>query len=209
MMWRYIRLHQKVEKLSVDLFDIKNTHYILLVDRFSGLPWFKAIKNLSSENVTDYLLKIFRIFGYPRSIRSDGGPQFRSHFKKFCDSLGIMHESSTPYNPHSNAQAESTIKSIKHLIAKCKPADLDEAFSAWKNMPRQDSPSPNSLFSGRDVRLDLPILDNFQPLSTTLHNPENDKLCPLKIGNPVWVQSLNERNHLEYQWFTKNLHDQA
>ena len=178
-----------VEKLSIDLFEIKNKHYFLIVDRFSGLPWFQAIKNLSTETITKYLLKIFQTYGYPRSIQSDGGPQFRGRFKTFCNELGIIHEASSPYNPHSNAQAESTIKSIKYLISKCNHSDLDAAFASWKNTPRQNSPSPNTLFFGRNLRLDLPIVDSHQPLTKTIHDPSKDKLHPLKINSRVWVQN--------------------
>ena len=43
-----------MEKVSVDLFEIKNKHYILLVDRFSGLPWFKTLQNLSTKNYNQF-----------------------------------------------------------------------------------------------------------------------------------------------------------
>ena len=67
---------------------------------------------------------------HPRSIQSDGGPQFRAKFKSFCDGLGIMHKASLPYNPHSNSQAKSIISKRKICLSKIPPLPITLLF--WK-----------------------------------------------------------------------------
>ena len=77
-----------MEKVSVDLFEIKYKHYILLVDRFSVLPWFKAIQNLSSESVTKYLLEIFKNSVTPEQFDPMAAPNFKVISRHSVTTLG-------------------------------------------------------------------------------------------------------------------------
>ena len=54
--------------------------------------------------------------GWPQSIQSDGGPQFRCEFVNFFVENGISHELSAPYNPRSNGLAESGVKIVKSIL---------------------------------------------------------------------------------------------
>ena len=83
---------EPMEKLSIDLFETKGKHYMLTIDHYSGMPWLKQLRLLSTNAVTSELDKIFKTFRYPRSICSDGGPQFRREFDSFCNLHGIIHE---------------------------------------------------------------------------------------------------------------------
>ena len=178
-----------MERVAVDLFECKNTHYLAMVDRFSGYPWIQRMRNISSEAVTDTLKGWFSFAGFPRAIRTDGGPQFRSHFKSFCNKFGIIHELASPYNPRSNGLIEVVVRILKQLLMKAnKESEFEEAFTAWKNVERTSRKSPNELFFGRPVRTKLPELSTAFPLSNNNHSTENDRLRPLKIGDPVWMQ---------------------
>ena len=95
----------------------------------------------------------------------------------------------SPYNPRSNGQIEVLIRSLKQLILKCKPHEFEAAFAAWKNTARQGSPSSNTLFFNRALRLDLPVINNFQPMSNNTIDTSKDKLRPLKIGSKIWIQN--------------------
>ena len=174
---------QPMEKVSVDLFKIAGKHYVLTIDQFSGYPWMKRLQCLSSNHVTKYLLSIFQTFGYPRAIQTDGGPQFWGEFGNFCCDLGIIHEWSSP----SNGQAEVTIRSIKHLMAKCNASNFDSAFAPWKNTHHSNSPLPNNLFFNRNLLLHLPIVDTAQPLTPNRTRPE-DVLRPINASSKIWVQ---------------------
>ena len=198
---------EPMEKLSLDLFEIKGKHFLIVVDRFSGLPWIKPITSLATNSITKRLNSICREFGYPRSVRTDGGPQFRGEFKSFCNKYGIIHEVSSPYNHPSNGQAEVNIRMARQLIMKTSASEFEEAFSEWKNTERNDKPSPNKLFFKQNLHLQPPTLDRNQPLTPDL-NPacRKDKLRPLAIGSRIrtldkegkwtWKGTITKINHL-------------
>ena len=86
-----------------------NVNYLLLADRFYGYPWMKPLQTLSTESVVKTLMMWFLQFGFPRSIQTDGSPQFQVPFKQFCNNYGIQHEVSLTYN---------SISSMTHWIGK-------------------------------------------------------------------------------------------
>ena len=95
----------------------------------------------------------FNTLGWPIVIRTDGGPQFRSEFAKFCEQNGIKHELASPYNPRANGLAESGVKVVKDLLLKC----MDEQGDMqWRNMPKSHGFSPAQLLFGRSQNMLLP-----------------------------------------------------
>jgi hypothetical protein len=148
-----------MEALGVDLFELNCQHYAVLVDRYSGYPWTKKLTKLTTESVTNWMTSIFHDFGFPKAIRSDGGPQFRDKFTEYCRSHNIKHELSSAYNPRSNGLAESAVKNVKHLLAKCQEnnEDFQPALAAWRNTPRADGYSPAQALFGRIQRQALPF----------------------------------------------------
>ena len=178
-----------MERIAVDLFEFQNIHYLLMVDRYSGYPWIERLNNLSSEKIVEILKRWFLQFGFPRAIRSDGGPQFRARFKQFCNEYGIRHELASPYNSQSNGLAEVNVRLAKGLLAKVGRKDFDEAFASWRNSERNNRPSPNVLFFGRRVRSKLPEISHTFPIGDPIHNTSEDKLRPLKVTDLVWMQN--------------------
>ena len=102
----------------------------------------------------------FNLLGWPKSLRSDGGPQFLSEFKTWCQNNNIDHEVSSPYNPKANGLAESAVKNVKHLLLKCKNSGEDPGKSLylWRNIPRADGYSPAQLLFGRRQFTSLPAM---------------------------------------------------
>ena len=102
----------------------------------------------------------FNLFGWPSSIRSDGGPQFRGEFSRFCATHSISHQVSAPYNPKSNGLAEAGVKSVKNILRKCATSGSDAEYMLyeWRNVPRSDGYSPAQLMFGRAQRTSLPSL---------------------------------------------------
>ena len=94
--------------------------HIVCVDHFSGYLWTSPLRRTGTDNVTSFLTTIFETFGFPTTIRTDNGPQFRGPFTKFCESLGIKHEPASPYHPQSNGLAENGVKTCKKLLDKAK-----------------------------------------------------------------------------------------
>ena len=106
-------------QVGLYLFDFAGKKHILCVDKWSGFPLFKRLQTQSTKVVTDILESWFNVLGWPSSIRSDGGPQFCGPFRDWCQKNNIKHELSAPYNPKSNGLAESAVKNVKFLLAKC------------------------------------------------------------------------------------------
>ncbi len=132
-----------------------------MVDRFSGFPWAERLTSTTTTVVLSRLKRVIYEYGFPKTIRSDGGPQFRSEFDDFCREKSIIHEKSSPYHLESNGHAEAGVKAVKHLLKKCLASNEDfaEALFEWRNVPRQDGYSPASMLFGRRQRGLLPALD--------------------------------------------------
>lgn len=198
-----------MHKVSVDLFENAGHHYLIMVDRFSGYPFYTLLRSLNTESVTKHLTAWFQEYGYPTVIRSDGGPQFRHSFNEFCKENAITHELTAPYNSQSNGLAEAAVKSIKFLLQKCQMENspFPIAFSEWKRMPRADGYSPADMFFGRHIRGLLPMLPQLAVDLQDAHARREDTLqCnrdragghdlpPLQVGDRVRVQ-----NHVSGQW---------
>ena len=104
-----------LEMTSSDLFQ-GGKDYLVYTDRYSGMIWCNRLQRTQTKDVTTQLNKWMLDFGYPRSIRTDGGPQYRTPFKEWCAQKGIEHEVSSPYNPQSNDHAECAVKQAKYLF---------------------------------------------------------------------------------------------
>ena len=157
--------------VSVDLFQSAGVTYVVMVDRFSGWPFYSPLIKTDTGAVVNKLKSWFEIFGFPLAIRTDGGPQFRNEFKSFCRTNGIAHELSSAYNPTSNGHAESAVKNIKHMIIKCKKSKthISTALAHFRNTPRQDGVSPAQLFLQRRIRINLPVLSkHLAPMNSEL-----------------------------------------
>ena len=95
------------EQLGLDIFTLRNTHYLLVIDYFSRFPVVKQLQSLHSLTVIKHLKDIFTEIGIPTSIVSDGGTQFTSQeFQDFTRTWGIHHRVTSPTNAQSNGQAE-------------------------------------------------------------------------------------------------------
>ena len=147
-----------LESVSMDLFSLNQKDYLVIVDRFSGFPWVFKLRHLSTEDILRCFRQVIRTFGAPVTCRTDGGPQFRSGFVRFCEEWGIRHELSSPYNPRSNGHAEAAVKSMKQLLAKFQSNfdHFEMALLEWRNTPRQNQPSPAELLFGRRQKTLLP-----------------------------------------------------
>ena len=94
------------EQLGLDIFLLRNTHFLLTVDYFSQFPVVRKLQNLHSMSVIKNL-KVFTGIGVPKSIVSDDGTQFTlQELKDFTKSWGIQHRFTSPTNAQSNGQAE-------------------------------------------------------------------------------------------------------
>ena len=155
-----------MSQVGADLFKLNNKDYLVMVDRYSGFAFCNILKSLVTSAVTKQILQWFLEFGFPERIRTDGGPQFRSEFKAFCDEFNIKHEVSSPHYHESNGLAEAAVKQMKHLLDKKnqKWDDFQMALLEWRNTPNATGYSPSQLFFGRRQKGILPMLPSMTDL---------------------------------------------
>jgi len=174
-----------LEDVGTDIFHYNKENYLVLVDRASGFLWCDKLVRTNTASVIRLLSGWFCLFGYPSTIRSDGGPQYRQEFDDFCAANSIHHELSSAYNPESNGLAEAAVYNAKYLLQKSSKSneDFQHALLHFRNTPRQDGYSPAQLLFGRRQQTELPTLN--------LHHRQIDqgkaaeskvRLANLKVG---------------------------
>jgi len=100
---------------------VKGHRFILAItDYFS--KWAEAVPlaEVKTTNVINFIKHhVIHLFGIPRQIIHDNGPQFASQsFYRFCDKYQIQNMTSTAYNPAANGVAEAFNKTIIKLLKK-------------------------------------------------------------------------------------------
>jgi hypothetical protein len=94
--------------------------YILaIVDNFSKYIRLYPTRNATAEEYVRCLVEWVSVFGVPKGVRTDGGPQFDSQLAEGIKSmLGFEHLIVVPYRPQANGIVERRMKEIKqHLQA--------------------------------------------------------------------------------------------
>ena len=103
------------------------------------------------------------LFGAPKEIRSDNGPQYSSEgFKTFCQTWGIKHSTSSPHYPQSNGFIERQIGWLKPIVKKClqNNQSINKALLHVRATPASNGiPSPGELIMGRRILTSLPSRD--------------------------------------------------
>ena len=114
----------------------------------------------TTSDVQSVLERWFHAYGMPSRLRSDGAPQFRDTFTRWCGELGIRHELASAYNPVSNGLAEAGVRVLKETLKKSgvtKGAALEKIVFDLNSMSRGDgSGAPIEIFLGRQVNSSLP-----------------------------------------------------
>jgi transposase InsO family protein len=147
-----------MQHVGLDMCEHGGKHYLVCVDHWSGFPLFSQLRTLTAKAVCTQLGQWFNILGWPRSVRTDGGPQFRGDFVVFCKEHQITLQTSAPYNPRSNGLAESAVKTVKKILKKSEITKEDPQYMlyCWRNIPRAHGYSPAQHMYGRQQNLQLP-----------------------------------------------------
>ena len=88
---------------------------VVIMDRFTKMIWLKATTiNVSLEEIAKiYHDKIWKLYGVPRTILSDRGPQFASRFmKELMKALRTKWMLSTAYHLQTDEQTEQINQEI-------------------------------------------------------------------------------------------------
>ena len=146
------------EKIAADLFFLKGSTYLLVVDYFSKFPELVKLASTTASSVINALKAIFSRHGIPGVLRSDNGPQFDcEEIKAFASSYGFKHQTSSPHFPQSNGQVERAVQTIKKLLKKSD--DLFLSLMIYRSTPlKWCNQSPAELCMGRKINTNLPQL---------------------------------------------------
>ena len=194
------------ESVSIDIGTQKGTNYLVFVDRYSGWPLVRPLTKLDTKAITTILNDWFLEYGKPVNIRSDGGPQFRLEFTRWCKDNGIQHELSSAYHHESNGHAECGVREMKHLLGKTTSFEKFRfALREWRNTPRYDGLSPAQWLYGRRQRTEAVAIpkayERITEAELSAHEARRGRrmdkektykasrsLTPMKEGDIVYVQ---------------------
>ena len=144
------------QTVASDLFELRGTHYLVVVDYFSRYPEIMKLTSTTSTSVISALKSVFARHGIPDVVRSDNGPQYSSgEFAAFAESYRFRHCTSSPHFPQSNGQAERMVQTAKRLLT-----SSNDPFLALMSYRATPLPwcgfSPSELSMGRRIRTTVP-----------------------------------------------------
>ena len=104
---------QPFELVSIDICgplpmtENENRYIVSMIDKFSRFCSLISVKDVKSSTIINAYERWISLFGPPRAILSDNGPQFISNvFKSYNEELKIKQKFSTPFYPETNGQVE-------------------------------------------------------------------------------------------------------
>ena len=109
------------QKVATDLFEWRNSSYVLVVDYYSRYIELAKLSSTTSSEVIKHLKSFFSRHGIPQTVISDNGPQYSAAiFKEFASLYGFTHTTSSPQFPQANGAAEraskiSSTKAMTHI----------------------------------------------------------------------------------------------
>ena len=112
----------------------------------------------TSASIIAALKTIFSRHGTPDILVTDNGPKYISQeFDEFSKSYNFIHQSSSPYHPQGNGEAERAVRTVKSLLKECTDPHL--ALLSYRTTPLPFcNYSPAQLLMGRRLRSPVPIL---------------------------------------------------
>ena len=146
--------------VATDLFETKNSKYLLLVDYYSRFLVLCKLGSNTSKVLVQEMKAVFAEFGVPNIIVSDGGQQYTSaEFKDFTKQWQIEHRVSSPRNPQSNGMAERCVQTMKASLIKTieEGEDMDLVLLTYKTTPLNHRlPLPAELLNSRKYKTESP-----------------------------------------------------
>ena len=194
------------QRVATDLFQWKERTYLLLADYYSRYIEIAKLDRTMTAEVIRRMKSIFARHGIPEVVVSDNGPQYSSQaFREFTKDYQFRHETSSPYYPQGNGEAERAVKTVKGLLNKSD--DPYKALLAYRTTPTRTGFSPCELLMGRLLRSTVPTTKPqrqpryIDPVAMQMKdtvNKERQKrnfgarrgvrnLPHLQPGDPVWL----------------------
>ena len=91
-------------------------YFITFIDDATKMTYLHALPVKTALAVRNAFMEFRNIFEQDgrrvKSIRTDGGGEYRKQMTELCKELGIHHEETAPYTPHQNGVAERANRTI-------------------------------------------------------------------------------------------------
>ena len=114
------------DRVGIDLMTWERKEYVVIIDYYSNYPELAYLSTTSSEAVMNQIKSVVARHGIPRVVVTDNGPQFSAYaFAEFAKRYGFKHETSSPYLPRANGQAEKGVGIVKQLLSRAKENNED------------------------------------------------------------------------------------
>ena len=173
------------QDLATDLLGpFPSGHSVLVViDYYSRYYEYQILSSTTADKVIDSLEEIFSRHGLPVTLKSDNGPQFRSHeFREFCEENGIDHVKVTAKWAQANGEVERQNDSImkRIRIAQAEGQNWRKELRKYVTKYRATEhpatrKTPAELLFKRKMRGKLPVFqaDNHSDLEVRDRDAEN------------------------------------
>jgi hypothetical protein len=124
-----------VGPLPADEDDNSGCYILTAIDGFSRYVMLKAVKSNDSNEMATFLLELMGIFGRPRGIRTDGGPEMDNKpIDAFMKLIGVQRlgHVTLAYRPQSHGKIERANREIgKHLRHICLDRRVKSTWSKY------------------------------------------------------------------------------
>ena len=205
------------------------THCLIIVDKFSKFTLLEPVTaNVTAEQTADiFLRRVVAIFGIPRLVISDRGPQFTAYvWKSLLQRLGATAAFATSHHPQTDRQSERSIQTFLRLLR----SFTSEVADAWAEMlpafqfalndsitegnrytPHQalfgvNPPSPLQIRSRQDIQT---LRDNgrhqaYHYSDMFLHSESDSCRVSPQLTTDEWVGRRIEYFHKIHEFIRKN-----
>ena len=95
----------------------QNEYLLTIMCSSTRFPEAIPLRSIKTNTILKALIKLFTLFGLPKSIQSDQGTNFMAHaFQQVMNQLGIKQYKSSAYHPESQGALERFHQTLKTMI---------------------------------------------------------------------------------------------
>ena len=182
------------------------------------------IRNTSAGKIIKCMNITFSLFGYPKALLSDNGPQFKSvEFRNYCEQHCIKQQLISPYYPAANGEVENMNRTLKkaiqraHIEEKDWKKEIEKFLLAYRSTPKSSTGiAPADLLLKHHICTDIPQI---LPISMSLLDSKAEqkdasskckakeytdkkrhaKSTDFQIGDLVLLKNVMKQNKLYFQ----------